>query len=109
MGRVVLCFAGGPTCTATEFANAVASNGYSAQPDSKRSTMLASIQRVSVSLHMTHTRATFWCQTGRLHSQSPEATSRKYPLHPSAHARCRRCRGGTGSGRCCLVFHTADE
>lgn len=44
---VVLCAAGGPTCTPTEFANAVASNGYNAQPDAKRTTMLASIQRVS--------------------------------------------------------------
>ena len=42
----VLYCAGGPTCTATEFANAIASNGYNAQPDSKRTTMLASIQRV---------------------------------------------------------------
>lgn len=44
---MVLCAAGGPTCTPTEFANAVASNGYNAQPDAKRTTMLASIQRVS--------------------------------------------------------------
>ena len=48
--------AGGPTCTTTEFANAVASNGYSAQPDSKRTTMLASIQRVSESFVL-HARA----------------------------------------------------
>lgn len=39
--------AGGATCTATEFANAITSCGYSAQPDSKRTNMLASIQHVS--------------------------------------------------------------
>jgi predicted chitinase len=37
---------GAVTCSATEFSNAITSCGYSAQPDSKRTNMLASIQRL---------------------------------------------------------------
>eukprot|EP00208_Stichococcus_sp_RCC1054_P003673 CAMPEP_0206138160 /NCGR_PEP_ID=MMETSP1473-20131121/3128_1 /ASSEMBLY_ACC=CAM_ASM_001109 /TAXON_ID=1461547 /ORGANISM="Stichococcus sp, Strain RCC1054" /LENGTH=296 /DNA_ID=CAMNT_0053531517 /DNA_START=154 /DNA_END=1044 /DNA_ORIENTATION=- len=36
----------GVSCTATEFANAISSCGFRAQPDSKRVNMLASIQRL---------------------------------------------------------------